>query len=222
MDVHRLLNPFFVPSGSAESDQKKWPSCYPPNGNPRAETINGSLVKRDYLPLKPFTLEDYTTYGASDTRVKELVYEDNRREPGYGLSRNVIHRVAKKESDLYFSFASCNLCYKTGMRNFGDSEITPYPTRVSSSHPLLPQVGLCGCIICNECIQQLIDHPRNRNKWFVHCPYCGNANCFSKHYTIWAVSEKVFKMEKITQEMETHALNTWREISSNGVDGNHE
>jgi hypothetical protein len=36
------------------------------------------------------------------------------------------------------------------------------------------------------------------------------------------VSEKVFKMEKITQEMETHALNTWREISSRGVDGNHE
>ena len=70
MDVHRLLYPYFKQSGSADSDSSKWPSCYPPNGNPRAETINGSLGKRDYLPLLPFTTKDYKKYGASNTRIK--------------------------------------------------------------------------------------------------------------------------------------------------------
>jgi hypothetical protein len=200
MDVTRLLTPYFTPSGKNELDTKKWPSCYPPNQNPRAETKSGKLSNRDHLPLLPFTLSEYQSYGACDTRIKELIYEDTNTQRKQGEARNVIHRVTKLEQDLYFSFGSCNMCYRSGLRKFGDSEITPYPGRVSSKHPCLPQVGLCGCVLCNACVNSVVDHPANRNEWFVHCPYCGNLHCFSKHYKIWAVSDNVFKKEKVTRQ----------------------
>ena len=165
MDVQRLLNPFFQPSKKTDNDKTKWPSCYPPNGNPRAETVDGCLGRRDHLPLRAFTVQEYKKYGATDTRIKELVYEDTRiKAKGSHPSRTVIHRVTKEDVDLYYSFGSCNNCYRTGNRNFGDPDLTPYLTRVDVQHPLLPQVGLCGCIICNECICKLLSHPQNKDK----------------------------------------------------------
>ena len=200
MDVTRLLTPFFSASTGSETDYKKWPSCFPPNKNPRAETKAGKLSKRDHLPVLPFTMCDYRSYGASDYRIKEIIFEDTNAQHKSLPARKVIYRVTKLEQDLYFSFASCNMCYKSRLRNFGDSMITPYPGRVSSNHPCLPQVGLCGCVVCNTCVNSVVYHPSNEKEWYVHCPYCGNPRCFSKHFKIWVVSEGVYEKEMATRK----------------------
>ncbi len=57
--------------------------------------------------------------------------------------------------------------------------------------PNLARLGRCGCVCCNNCVRQIEEHQSNKKESYVHCPYCGNPECYSKNLRIWLVSKEV-------------------------------
>ena len=100
-----------------------------------------------------------------------------------------------------FTFGSCFSCWRTKRRNFSDPKKTPYPFDVSNNHPALPQLGRCGCVCCNECVNAILLHPSNEQQTSVHCPYCSNHDSFKKHLRIWCISRQVNDLHLIKQEV---------------------
>ena len=191
-DLLEILTPWFSPSTPNDSNESRWPSCFPPNLHPRVETINGRVPRRDFLPMLPFTRKNYVQFQSNDARIKQVLFEDTKNDQRSTSGLKIIHSILKTESDMYYSFGSCNSCYHLKLRNFADANKTPHPINSTLSCDDLPQIGLCGCIICNRCVRSVVNHPVNFKKDFVHCPYCGNARCFSRFFRIWAVTEDVY------------------------------
>lgn len=193
--IEKLINP-------PETLIERWPSCYPPNVWPRAETVDGQLVSQDRLGIPIVTEFPYAENHSVDARIQEVFFEDTRnntRQAGERGGMSLLYYHLKSNSAMYFSFGSCNCCYRTRARDFTDTNRTPHPMNVPISSPNLAQIGLCGCIICNACVGSVVNHPTNIEKDFVHCPYCGNAGVFSRHLRIWAVSEEVSNLYHSTQ-----------------------
>ena len=192
-NLRRILTPWFQTRDSTEDYVSRWPSCYPPNLHSRAETVNGKLTRRDYLPMKPFTPEHYVEFESCNARVKQVIFEDTKDGVRDVRGPKIIHTTMRDTEKSYLSFASCNSCFRLKARDFSDSEKTPHPMDSELSCPDLAQIGLCGCIICNKCVQSVVNHLTNLKMDYVHCPYCGNARCFSRYFRIWAVTENVLE-----------------------------
>ena len=166
------------------------PSNYPPNLHARVESKDGAVNQRDKKPLKGVGLKEYKKFKACDTKYVETIWEFTPN--GHALKKRMVLKIDLRTAEAtYWSFASCHSCWKQGRRNFADISITAHPLRVPSNDPYLARLGRCGCVVCNECVMELEMHKENRNKMDVHCPYCGNEECFSKHLRIWVVSEEV-------------------------------
>ena len=192
-NLRRILAPWFITDDSTDPNAPKWPSNYPPNLNPRAETTNGKLTNRDNLPLEPFTEEHYVQFESRNARIKQVIFEDTRNGDRDAGGPNIIHATTRDTTETYLSFASCNCCFRLRARDFADTTRSPYPMGSQISCPDLAQIGLCGCIICNNCVRSVVNHPMNNEMDYVHCPYSGNGRSFSKYFCIWAVTEDVYE-----------------------------
>jgi hypothetical protein len=170
------------------------PSKYPPNLHSRVESRDGAIVRRDYKKLVGIGIKEYKQFKACDAKYVELIWEFT--PDGQALEkRMVVNFKIRSAHQTYWSFGSCNSCWKQGRRNFTDTDITGHPLQAHANDPNLPRLGRCGCVICNECVLELERSPRNKEKMDVHCPYCGNEECFSKHMRIWLVSEEVSNLD---------------------------
>jgi hypothetical protein len=166
------------------------PSNYPPNLHSRVESKDGAIYKRDYQPAIGIGKEDYRRFNACDTKYVEIIWEFTPN--GYALHDRMVLQLTMKEREAtYWSFGSCNACWKQKRRDFSNNAITRHPLRVQADNPSLPRLGRCGCVVCNKCVMEIEMHENNRDKMDVHCPYCGNEDCFSKHMRIWVVSNEV-------------------------------
>jgi hypothetical protein len=85
------------------------PSTYPPNMNPRVESRNGAIVRRDHLPVVGITKKDYKLYSASDAKYVETIWEFTPN--GVALKKRMILQVKHKQ-ETYWSFGSCHSCWK--------------------------------------------------------------------------------------------------------------
>jgi hypothetical protein len=164
------------------------PTNYPPNLHPRVESKEGSIVKRNHHPVVGIGKKEYIRYSACDAKYVETIWEFT--PDGKQLSERMILQI-KHVNDTYWSFGSCHCCWKENKRNFTKKSWTPHPMRVQVNNENLPRLGQCGCIVCNDCIMKIELHKKNDNNMWVHCPYCGNPDCFSKHVRIWLVSMEV-------------------------------
>ncbi len=164
------------------------PSKYPPNLNQRALSKDGRLERRDYLPVLGISKKEYIEYQACDAKYLEYLWEFTPK--GYALEERMFLKI-KYTQATYWSFGSCHSCWKQKKRNFTNTDLTPHPMKAKVDNPNLPRLGRCGCIICNECVMELELHEINKNEVSVHCPYCGNKDCFSKHMRVWLVSTEV-------------------------------
>ena len=171
------------------------PSNYPPNLHPRVLSKDGSVYKRDYAPLISIGHKEYLQFRACDAKFVETIWEFTPN--GRALVERMVLKIAFRPAEAtYWSFGSCNSCWKWGRRNFTDNAITGHPLSVPSDDPTLPRLGRCGCVVCNECIMELEMNKANSDKMEVHCPYCRNEECFCKHMRIWVVSKEVSSLEK--------------------------
>ena len=169
---------------------KASPSNYPPNLHPRVQSKDGAVYKRDYAPLIGIDYKDYKKYKACDAKFVEIIWEFTPN--GRALNKRLVLKIVIRTTDATnWSFGSCNSCWKRARRNFTDNVITGHPLSVPSDDPFLPRLGRCGCVVCNECVMELEMNKNNQDKMDVHCPYCGNEECFSKHMLIWLVSNEV-------------------------------
>jgi hypothetical protein len=177
------------------------PSKYPPNLYPRVLTVHGKISQQNYLPLKGVTKEHYQKYEASDAKYMEILWEftpNGKRE----TKPMFLGTKAFGSKNTYWSFGSCNSCWKLSRRNFANPSRTPHPLKSTLENPNLPRMGRCGCICCNQCIRELELHPANQNESYVHCPYCGSHACFSKNLRIWVVSKEVKTAKEIEEVKE--------------------
>jgi len=166
------------------------PSNYPPNLHPRVQSKDGAVYKRDFAPLIGIDHKDYKKFNARDAKFVEIIWEFTPN--GRALNKRMVLKIVMRNADsTYWSFGSCNSCWKRARRNFTDNVITGHPLRVPSDDPSLPRLGRCGCVVCNGCVMELEMNKENIDKMEVHCPYCGNEQCFSKHMRIWLVSKEV-------------------------------
>jgi hypothetical protein len=164
------------------------PSNYPPNLYTRAITKDGRLVQRDHHPAIGIDKAEYIKYSACDGKYVETLWEFT--PDGRALRKRMILQI-KHKNESYWSFGSCHSCWKEKKRNFTDRDLTPHPMKAQVDDENLPRLGQCGCIVCNECVMKVELHETNKTKMWVHCPYCGNQDCFSKHMRIWLVSWEV-------------------------------
>jgi hypothetical protein len=92
-------------------------------------------------------------------------------------------------------FANCMVCWQQQKRDFSDSDKTPHPYSVPTSNPGTPQLGVCGCVICNECLTE--QFARRPDKTVISCPYCAELGSYNLDVKAWivcaAVSEKFEK-----------------------------
>ena len=145
------------------------PSNYPPNLHSRAEFRNGILYKQDNKQAIGVTLKDYIKYNTCDAKYVQLIWEFTPN--GKALKQRMVLKLTVRTADAtYWSFGSCNSCWKRGTVNFTDSKKTGHPLLVGVDNPTLPRLGRCGCVICNECVLQLELNRTNQNKMDVHCP----------------------------------------------------
>ena len=165
------------------------PSNYPPNLYSRVKSVDGAIVQRDFKPVVGIGYEDYKKYNACDAKYVELLWEFTPN--GVELKKRMIVKVEMRTIQTYWSFGSCNSCWKRGRRNFTDITTTRHPLSVPADNPSTPRLGRCGCVVCNECVLEIEMNPNNSGQMDVHCPYCGNKECFSKHMRIWLVSMEV-------------------------------
>ena len=169
---------------------KASPSNYPPNLHSRVESKDGGICKWDN-PAIGIGLKEYKQLYACDAKYVELIWEFTPNG-GEALQERMVWKLGVRGAGAtYWSFGSCNSCWKWGRRNFTDTKLTGHPLSVPVDNPSIPRLGRCGCVICNECVLELEMHKTNKYKMDVHCPYCGNEECFSKHMRIWLVSEEI-------------------------------
>lgn len=171
------------------------PSNYPPNLHSRVESKDGAIYKWDYEPVIGIGTKEYMTFNACDAKFVEIIWEFTPN--GCSLNNHMVLKISMKQAEAtYWSFGSCNSCWKRARRNFTDYTVTEHPLQVPADSPSLPRLGRCGCVICNECVMELEMHENNKDKMDVHCLYCGNKDCFSKHMRIWLVSNEVSDLNK--------------------------
>jgi hypothetical protein len=87
-------------------------------------------------------------------------------------------------------FANCMHCWKTQTRNFSNPGQTPSPYSTDVQNGALPQLGSCGCVVCNGCIIQCFNQAPQEK--FVPCPYCAIPNSFHRDVKAWMLSNGVF------------------------------
>ena len=130
------------------------------------------------------------TFNACDAQFVEIIWEFTPN--GSSLTNRMVLNMETKQTEATnWSFGSCNSCWKRKRRNFTNTVITGHPLRLPADTLSLPRLGRCGCVVCNECVMEIEMHPNNHQKMSVHCPYCGNEDCFSKHMRIWLISNEV-------------------------------
>jgi hypothetical protein len=173
------------------------PSHYPPNLYPRVLTWKGRVGEKDHLPMKGITRTEYQKYKAVDAKYLEIIWEFTPN--GIRAEKPLLLETKRVASSTYWSFGSCNGCWKLSRRNFTDTSRTPHPLDTSVDNPNLPRMGRCGCICCNLCILELELHPANKKECYVHCPYCGSQACFSKNLRIWVVSKEVKELNELNE-----------------------
>jgi hypothetical protein len=62
--------------------------------------------------------------------------------------------------------------------------------KVGIKNPILPQLGCCGCVICNECI--LNEFEKSQSEKYLPRPYCAKKEAFNGDVKAWMLSEEVF------------------------------
>ena len=130
------------------------PSNYPPNLHPRVESKDGVVFKRDYAPLVGIQQKDYEKFNACDAKFVEIIWEFTPN--GRALKERLVLKITFRSAEAtYWSFGSCNSCWKRSKRNFANNVITGHPLHVPCDDPGLPRLGRCGCVVCNECIMDL-------------------------------------------------------------------
>jgi hypothetical protein len=75
--------------------------------------------------------------------------------------------------------------WRKGERNFGDNDICSFPYVVDVDHPALPRLGVCGCVICNQCISDTMNCGEKK----MDCPYCAREDSYYREVRMWAVSK---------------------------------
>ena len=166
------------------------PSKYPPNLHTRVQSRDGCVYKRDFMPLVGIGINEYRKFKACDAKYVKSIWEFTPNGKALKI-RMVLKMEMRDVSTTHWSFGSCNACWKKGKRNFTDSTMTGHPLRLPCDDPSLPRLGRCGCVVCNECVRELEMNIHNKERMDVHCPYCGNEECFSKHMRIWLVSDEI-------------------------------
>jgi hypothetical protein len=157
------------------------PSNYPPNYFPRVLTMEGKVKQRDYLPFRAIKKEDYEKYSACDAKYVEIWWEFTPEGKQMQGERMFLDRRAISSKETHWSFGSCHSCWKLGRRNFTNAISSPHPMVAGHDDPNLARLGRCGCVCCNNCVRQIEDHQSNKKESYVHCPYCGNPECYSKN-----------------------------------------
>jgi hypothetical protein len=90
-------------------------------------------------------------------------------------------------------FSNCMVCWRTQKRDFADVAKTPFPYSAPTNHPGTPQLGRCGCVICNHCVKEEFGrHPDDHD---IPCPYCATQRAFSRDVVAWIVSADVLQKE---------------------------
>jgi hypothetical protein len=87
-------------------------------------------------------------------------------------------------------FANCMVCWRTQRRDFSDASKTPHPYSVSTNSPNQPQLGCCGCVVCNECLLLEFSSVPNHVR-LIPCPYCAQLESYSRDYKAWIVCDAV-------------------------------
>jgi hypothetical protein len=80
-------------------------------------------------------------------------------------------------------FATCMVCWRTQQWDFLDADKTPHPYSLSANNPGTPQLGCCGCVICNECLTE--EFARRPNNSVIACPYCAELGSYSLDVKAW-------------------------------------
>ena len=89
------------------------PSKYPPNLHSRVESRDGAIVRRDYKKLVGIGIKEYKQFKACDAKYVELIWEFT--PDGQALEkRMVVNFKIRSAHQTYWSFGSCNSCWKQG------------------------------------------------------------------------------------------------------------
>jgi hypothetical protein len=101
-------------------------------------------------------------------------------------------------------FVKCMSCWRVGKQHFGDDSICLFPYNLSVNHPALLCLGMCGCVICNDCIVNAKDIQEEEvTPW----PYCGRGNSLYQEIKIWPIS----KLHSLTVDLKKVSIGGQKE-----------
>jgi hypothetical protein len=161
----------------------------------------------------PFVYEEgvITNPRSDSSRMTNEVWRDNRcttvdwamiivefalngnRHSDLGKRPTTLNVVGLGEGQWTHCFGNCMVCWRSQKRNFADATKTPFPYTVTTHHPGTPQLGCCGCVLCNHCIRA--EFGRHPGDHVISCPYCAGLNSFSRDVVAWIVSADVNEKE---------------------------
>jgi hypothetical protein len=171
------------------------PHPYPPNANPPFEWESGVAVRK--LSRESMTEELWMGKKCSHDIWCAIIIEwapNGVRELGKGGQPKILSFTSGGPSVWEACFANCMMCWKSQKRDFFDSNRTPHPYSVHINHPSLPQLGCCGCVICNECVLRHFEKSPDV-RLLLPCPYCAKVRSFNRDVKAWPLGRDIFTKE---------------------------
>jgi hypothetical protein len=170
------------------------PHVYPPSVNPPFYWRNGVVTGRR---SDNFNMNDdvWLSNNCQTVHWSVIVLEStpngNRRLRSDGHPTNL--SMAFGEGEIWaHCFGSCMFCWRTQKNDFADSIKTPNPLTGDVQLGRLPQLGSCGCVVCNECILKCFKQSPSAK--YIPCPYCGIPKSFLLDVKSWMISTQVFSL----------------------------
>jgi hypothetical protein len=172
---------------------KARPHWFPPSINPPFEYENGVAVRKR-TDATPMTDKVWKENGCDVVHWSVIIVES---------APNGLRQVRKDGKPATVSmafggkgiwehcFANCMVCWRSRERDFFDSKKMAHPYRVDIDNPTMPQLGCCGCVVCNKCV--LRELKKNPGKKLLSCPYCAKKESFNRDVKAWMLSEDVFE-----------------------------
>ena len=163
------------------------PHHFPPNcGSPVVKKIDGRM-KRITGPIQSMNNETWAKYKCDTVDYTMILIEVTpngkrvTKSDGKPLTMSIKHGHG---DNWKHCFGKCMLCWRLDLLNFGRPDICPFPYTVDVDHPTLPRLGVCGCVICNQCITNTMGSNQSKTD----CPYCAWEDSFYRGVRMWPVS----------------------------------
>jgi hypothetical protein len=111
------------------------------------------------------------------------------RQSPHGGRPATLSVVCGGEGEWESSFADCIICWRRQQQDFSNASKTPHPYSVTINYHTAPQLGCCGCVCCNKCLNvELSSHP---NEPLIPFPHCAKLESYCRHIKAWIVCDAV-------------------------------